>query len=115
MNVWIAGLALLGPASLVGTLVNAYLQRRKMQAEESKVQAEGSKTRADAAAVLTETATELLAPLREELQETRTELRTTRREISALRDHLDLVEGLLRRNGIPVPEFTWPRSNGHTT
>lgn len=114
MNVWVVVLAALGPASLAGTLTNAYIQRRKLRADESK-------TEADAAAVLTDTATQLLKPLRDELRTTREELthtrrdlRTTRDEITALRDHLDTVEGLLRQNGIPVPEFTWPRSNGHT-
>ncbi len=112
MNGWIVALASLGPASLLGTVVNAYIQRRKLRADESK-------TEADAAAVLADTATQLLKPLRNELRETRDELgntrrdlRTTRAEITALRDHLDTVEGLLRQNGIPVPAFTWPRSNG---
>lgn len=112
MNVWVTVLAALGPASLVGTLVNAYVQRRKLRAETTK-------TGIDAVAVLTETATELIAPLRQELALTRDDLSQTRqrltetqREISALRTHLGVVEGLLRANGIPVPEFVWPHSNG---
>jgi hypothetical protein len=110
VNTFVAVMAALGPASLIGTVVNAWLQRRKIRAE-------AGKTGADAAAVLTETATELLNPLRAELDrtgrrlaETNDRLESTEREMSALRRHLIVVEDLLRRNGIPVPEFVWPPS-----
>ena len=101
MNAWVAILAALGPASLLGTLLNTYLQRRKLRAEEGK-------TDADAAQVLSRTAADLVEPLRRELQATRKELSDTRDEISAMRTHLTAVEGMLRQNGIPVPPFRWP-------
>lgn len=108
MNTLVAILAGLGGLSFVGTAINAYAQRRKIKAEEHK-------TGVDATAILTETATELLVPLRAELRETRkefadtrAELVETRAEVSALRGQLTVVEGLLRTNGIPIPEFVWP-------
>lgn len=100
-NTVVSVLAVGIPASIVVTLITTFAQRALVRSQEKK-------TGADAAAVLTETATELLAPLRRELKSTNEELAETRREMTALRRHLGVVEGLLNRAGIPVPEFVWP-------
>lgn len=89
-------LSVLGGLGFVGAIITALSLR-------SKVRAEAEKTGADAASVLTGSAMSLVEAVQADLKETQQELR-------ALRRHLGVVEGLLRVNGIPVPEFAWPPS-----
>jgi hypothetical protein len=75
--------------SFVVTIVVALLNRKKIKAE-------ADKTGADAVAVLTASAVQLLIPIKEELQR-------ANEKIEAMGHQLDIVEGLLRENGLPVP------------
>ena len=86
--------AALGGLGFIGTVITAIAMRRK-------VRAEADKTGADAASVLTGSAMSLVEEVRADLLETQHELR-------ALRRHVGVLEGLLRVNGIPVPDFAWP-------
>jgi hypothetical protein len=109
---WVDVLASLGGVSFIGMIVNAFVQRRKIKAESGKIGA-------DAAAVLTESATKFADEVREAAREDtavlRRELQDTRSEIAALRRHLAVVEGMLRRYlppDVAVPDFVWPLPNG---
>lgn len=89
--------AVLAVCSLAGTVAMALLNRRKIRAE-------ASKTGADAAAVLTGSALEMFKEVREELRDARV-------EIDALREHLEIIQGLLRASApqVAVPPFRNPR------
>lgn len=91
-DVVVTVLSILGGMSFIGTGIVALSQRRKV--------------RADAASVLTDSALKIVKDLRNELEETRSEM-------NALREHLGTVEDLLRKQGVPVPQFRWaPPRNG---
>jgi|SRR5882757_3455484 len=89
-----------GVLSLVGTVLLALFQRRKVAAEVERVGAE-------AAEAITRSATGVVALVHAELDTVATALREARKEIDALRRHLTTVETLIRDAGLTVPEFTY--------
>lgn len=97
MNWLVTILAALGGGGGIVSTATALLNRRKIRAE-------ASKTGADAAAVLTGSALEMFKEVREELKEARI-------EIDALREHLEIIQGLLRASApqVAVPPFRNPR------
>lgn len=101
----IRALSVIGGIGLPAAIVAALAMRRK-------VRADATKAGADAAAVLGDTAAAMVKETREDMAELRAEHRgemaSMRGEMSALRRHVGVLEGLLRVNGIPVPDFAWP-------
>lgn len=87
-------LSVIGGLGVPAAVVTALAMRRK-------VRAEAGKTGADAADVLTGSAMSYVTEVRADMAELQQEMR-------ALRRHVGVLEGLLRVNGIPVPEFAWP-------
>lgn len=97
LDVWenaIRVLSVLGALGLPTTVVVAITMR-------GKIRAEAKKTGADTASVLTGSAMEMVNDIRADLVE-------TQREVRALRRHVGVLEGLLRVNGVPIPELAWP-------
>jgi hypothetical protein len=97
---WTLVFSALGTASFPVTAIIAFALRRKIKAE-------ASKTGADAAAVITGSALELLKEARDEARGLRAELKEARVEIDALREHMDVIQGLLRdaAPSVPIPAY----------
>lgn len=77
------------------------------------------KSGADAASVLTDRALKAATTAIEnveqqaeklgvQLERTQGELEKTRDELRAVRRHMGVLEGLLRQQGVPVPDLEWP-------
>lgn len=94
-----------GAGSLLTTAVTSFSQRRK-------VSAEASKAGADAASILTDTAlkaaTTSIENLEQQAEKLTKQLERTTEELQAVRRHMGVLEGLLRQQGVPVPELVWP-------
>lgn len=105
----IRALSVVGGIGFVGTIVTALAMRRKVRADATKAGADAAKVLGDTAASLV---TEVRADMAELRSEHRTEINEMHGEILALRRHVGVLEGLLRRHGIPVPEFARPPTGG---
>ena len=105
MNALISSGIVAAVVTMLSGVVFALMQRRKLRAEVERIGA-------DAASVITEAATGAVSLVTDQLKGLRTELVDARGEIAALRGHLRAVEDLLRRRGVPVPDFAWPSTNG---
>jgi DNA repair ATPase RecN len=104
--------AALGGLTFFGGIITALAIWRKSKAE-------ARKAGADAVSVLTDTALKAASTaiakveqqaekLGHQLERTQGELEKTRDELQAVRRHMGVLEGLLRQQGVPVPELVWP-------
>jgi len=100
MNAFVSGGIVAAVVSLLGTLMFAWFQRKKVRAEVDRIGADASK-------VITEAATDAVSLVSEQLKVLRGELVEARSEVAALRRHMEVLEALLRSNGVPAPEFIW--------
>ncbi len=109
MSLFLQICAALGGLTFLGGIITALAMWRKSKAEAKKFGA-------DAPQVLTDTALKpasvVMAELKEQAKELKVELAKTRAELQAVREHMDVLEDLLRLNQIPAPKFVWPAPNG---
>lgn len=98
-------LSVLGGVVSAGGIVTALSLRKKVRAEAKKTGADTAEVLAGVGADLV---TEVRADMRELKAEHRQEMREMQAEVRALRRHVGVLEGLLRTNGVTIPEFAWP-------
>lgn len=102
-------LAVIGGGGLPVAVLTALVMRRK-------VRADADKTGADAAEVVATASAGWVKDVRADMDKMRElhqqEMQRVRAEVLALRRHVGALEGLLRVNGIPVPDLAWPPAGG---
>lgn len=99
----------LGGLTFIGTIITAIAMLIRSKAG-------ATKTGADTIQVLTDNALKAastaIANLEKQLGQTVDELAKTRSELQGVRQHMDVLEQLLRQHQIQAPQFVWPMSKG---
>lgn len=96
-----AAITSLGGLAGVAALVNARMQKRKIEAEAKKIGV-------DADLSISDHALDMYREARNEAREAKDEARDCRIMVNALLDHVDALEDVMRENGLRPPKFNAP-------
>lgn len=105
MTLWLQIGAALGGLTFIGGIITALALWRKNGADAASVLTDRALKAAEAAITNVEKQADKLG---RQLEKTQGELEKTRDELRAVRVHMDVLEGLLRERGVPVPQLVWP-------
>lgn len=109
MNTLLQVGAALGGLTFIAGIITALAMWKKSGADAASVLTDRALKAATTAIENVEQQAEKLGA---QLERTQGELEKTRDELRAVRRHMGVLEGLLRQQGVPVPDLDWPQLRG---